>query len=54
MDTLHSARRAGLESGRELWDLQVDLVDFVCSRWREPDWGIWEVRWGPEQSSTRR
>ncbi|MDP9068738.1 MAG: glycoside hydrolase family 15 protein [Actinomycetota bacterium] len=48
MDTFHSARRAGLEPIPELWDLQVGLVDFVCERWTEPDWGIWEVRSGPE------
>ncbi len=48
MDTFHSARRAGLKPIPELWDLQVELVDFVCERWREPDWGIWEVRSGPE------
>ncbi len=48
MDTLHSARRAGLEPAAELWEVQVGIVDSVCAHWRDPDWGIWEVRSGPE------
>lgn len=44
MDALHSARRAGLHTGDDYWELQKVIVDFVCEHWQEPDEGIWEVR----------
>lgn len=31
------------DTGKEL----ADLADFVCTAWREPDRGIWEVRMAP-------
>lgn len=46
MDALYSARRAGLEENQQAWDLQREIVEFACSRWREPEEGIWEVRSG--------
>lgn len=46
MDTFHSAARAGVEPMPEAWELQRDIVDWVCDRWQEPDEGIWEVRSG--------
>lgn len=46
MDSFHSAARAGVEPMDEAWELQRDIVDFVCEHWREPDEGIWEVRSG--------
>jgi len=48
MDSFHVARNAGVEPMAEGWELQKDLVTFVCDRWTEPDEGIWEVRSGPE------
>ncbi|HWQ93323.1 MAG TPA: glycoside hydrolase family 15 protein, partial [Clostridia bacterium] len=30
----------------DLWKHLVGLVDWVCDHWREPDYGIWEVRGG--------
>lgn len=48
LDSFHSARRAGVDGGEKGWELQRQLVDFVCEKWREPDEGIWEVRSGPE------
>jgi GH15 family glucan-1,4-alpha-glucosidase len=46
LDSLYSARRAGIPQSDDAWRLQRELVRFVCDRWREPDEGIWEVRSG--------
>ncbi|MBA2426748.1 MAG: glycoside hydrolase family 15 protein [Actinobacteria bacterium] len=46
MDSFHSARRAGIETSSDAWDLEKDIIEFVCSNWGEPDEGIWEVRSG--------
>jgi GH15 family glucan-1,4-alpha-glucosidase len=51
MDALFQARLAGLGESREAWSLQVALANHVCSIWREPDHGLWEVR-GPPQHFT--
>ncbi len=44
MDSLHQARRIGLQPDRFAWELQRVLMDSLESRWTEPDEGIWEVR----------
>jgi GH15 family glucan-1,4-alpha-glucosidase len=44
MDALHQARKAGLESDKPAWDLQLALMRFVEDNWNTPDEGIWEVR----------
>ncbi len=44
IDSLHLARREGLEANDDAWRLQEGLVDIVCSSWTHPDDGIWEVR----------
>jgi GH15 family glucan-1,4-alpha-glucosidase len=44
MDLLHQARRIGLPPDEFSWNLQEQLMDFLESRWAEPDEGIWEVR----------
>ncbi|KAJ3066832.1 hypothetical protein HK102_007551 [Quaeritorhiza haematococci] len=51
MDSLHQARRLGLEADGDSWRLQRALMDFLESDWREPDEGIWEVR-GPRRQFT--
>ena len=44
MDTLHQARRIGIEEDGFAWALQKHLLDFLESGWKEPDEGIWEAR----------
>jgi GH15 family glucan-1,4-alpha-glucosidase len=51
MDTLHLARLSGLDPEPAAWSLQVALLEFLESRWKLPDDGIWEVR-GPQQHFT--
>jgi GH15 family glucan-1,4-alpha-glucosidase len=48
LDGLHLARRAGLHSTVDAWDLQRALLDFLEGSWDEPDNGLWEVR-GPRR-----
>ena len=51
MDTLHLARVSGLDPQPAAWSLQVALLEFLETRWKLPDDGIWEVR-GPQQHFT--
>ncbi|MFE7510775.1 glycoside hydrolase family 15 protein [Streptomyces sp. NPDC057540] len=51
MDSLHRAREAGIPSERHAWNLQLSLLGFLESTWREPDEGLWEVR-GPRRHFT--
>jgi GH15 family glucan-1,4-alpha-glucosidase len=51
MDTLHLGRHIGLESDEPAWDLQQALLEFLESKWRDPDEGIWEIR-GPRRHFT--
>jgi GH15 family glucan-1,4-alpha-glucosidase len=51
MDTLHLARRAGLEADPAAWALQKAMLRFLEQAWREADEGIWEVR-GPRRHFT--
>jgi GH15 family glucan-1,4-alpha-glucosidase len=51
MDALHLARQTGIPADEPSWDLQLALMDFLESNWREPDEGIWEVR-GPRRHFT--
>ncbi|MFB7544405.1 glycoside hydrolase family 15 protein [Streptomyces zaomyceticus] len=51
MDSLHRAREAGIPAERHAWNLQLSLLGFLESTWREPDEGLWEVR-GPRRHFT--
>jgi GH15 family glucan-1,4-alpha-glucosidase len=51
LDSLHVARRAGIEHDADSWSLQGALLDYLEDAWREPDEGIWEVR-GPRRHFT--
>jgi GH15 family glucan-1,4-alpha-glucosidase len=51
MDALHQARAQGIEPDPDAWRVQRELMDFLESRWREPDEGIWEIR-GPRRHFT--
>ena len=48
IDSFHTARRAGIDTTPEAWELECRIVDYVCNHWREPDDGIWEVRSGAQ------
>ncbi|MFE9447448.1 glycoside hydrolase family 15 protein [Streptomyces sp. NPDC006739] len=46
MDSLSLARTAGLSTRPHMWEIQTALMDWLSSRWRQPDEGLWEVRGG--------
>ncbi|MBB5933701.1 glycoside hydrolase family 15 protein [Streptomyces zagrosensis] len=48
IDSLALARSFGLQATATAWSLQCELLDFLESRWRDPDEGLWEVR-GPRR-----
>ncbi|MET9800068.1 glycoside hydrolase family 15 protein [Streptomyces sp. NPDC006368] len=48
IDSLYLAREAGLPSQAHAWNLQLSLLGFLESTWRQPDEGLWEVR-GPRR-----
>jgi GH15 family glucan-1,4-alpha-glucosidase len=48
LDSLFLARKRGLGDEAHAWNLQRALMDFLESKWREPDEGLWEVR-GPRR-----
>jgi GH15 family glucan-1,4-alpha-glucosidase len=39
--------RRGHAPSNDYWNFLIDLVDWVCTHWREPDHGIWEMRGEP-------
>jgi GH15 family glucan-1,4-alpha-glucosidase len=51
LDAMHTTRRSGIEPEQEAWNLQLALLDFLESSWRDPDEGIWEER-GPRRHFT--
>jgi GH15 family glucan-1,4-alpha-glucosidase len=51
MDTLHQARRTGVQTNERGWAIQSKMMDYLESKWKEPDEGIWEVR-GPRRHFT--
>ncbi|MFO1465660.1 MAG: glycoside hydrolase family 15 protein [Steroidobacteraceae bacterium] len=49
MDVLHLARRGRIAPCRAGWDVQCEALRHLGQIWREPDDGIWEVRYGRRQ-----
>jgi GH15 family glucan-1,4-alpha-glucosidase len=48
---LHLERRSSLAPDHGAWAVEASLLNFLESRWEEPDDGIWEVR-GPRRHFT--
>jgi GH15 family glucan-1,4-alpha-glucosidase len=51
MDAIYHSHLARLEISEADWRMQIQLLDFLESKWDEPDDGIWEVR-GPRRQFT--
>jgi GH15 family glucan-1,4-alpha-glucosidase len=49
MDSLWLTRASGLPAKPHMWSLQLALMNFLHTVWREPDEGLWEVRGGRRQ-----
>ena len=49
MDSAYRAHLAGIETSEIDWRLQAALMNFLETKWKEPDEGIWEVRSGRKQ-----
>jgi GH15 family glucan-1,4-alpha-glucosidase len=47
ISTVYDARVAGLPFSERAWAVEQHLVEWLESGWREPDYGIWEVRGEP-------
>lgn len=46
-DTLHQARRYGIDSDALAWAFQRAHTEWLAENWREPDQGLWEMRSEP-------
>ncbi|MEU6536280.1 glycoside hydrolase family 15 protein [Streptomyces sp. NPDC047000] len=46
MDSLWLARASGLRVKPHMWSMQLALMNFLETVWRQPDEGLWEVRGG--------
>jgi GH15 family glucan-1,4-alpha-glucosidase len=46
-DTLHQARRHGIDSDALGWPFQLAHTEWLEHAWREPDQGLWEMRGPP-------
>jgi GH15 family glucan-1,4-alpha-glucosidase len=51
MDAFHNARRIGIPPDPSAWAVQRQLMEYLESRWKDADDGIWEVR-GPQRHFT--
>jgi GH15 family glucan-1,4-alpha-glucosidase len=47
MDALYQARQGGLPSDEPAWAMQLKLLEHLATVWREPDYGMWEIRSEP-------
>jgi GH15 family glucan-1,4-alpha-glucosidase len=48
MDSIYVASRHGVSFGYDGWTRMVDILDWLCDHWDEPDEGVWETRGGPQ------
>jgi GH15 family glucan-1,4-alpha-glucosidase len=48
LDALYMQDKFGEPTSHDLWTTIVGTVDWVCANWQRPDYGIWEVRSGPQ------
>ncbi|MGI9120298.1 MAG: glycoside hydrolase family 15 protein [Acidimicrobiales bacterium] len=46
LDSLHQARKVGIDNKEPAWDLQRALLHNLERVWQQPDEGLWEVRSG--------
>jgi GH15 family glucan-1,4-alpha-glucosidase len=46
LNAMYYAHEAGMRNRESDWRLQMELMRFLESNWKEPDDGIWEVRGG--------
>ena len=51
MDSFHLSRAHEIDAIDDTWQLQRALLEFLETRWDQPDRGIWEIR-GPERHFT--
>jgi GH15 family glucan-1,4-alpha-glucosidase len=51
IDSLHLARRVGLEPSEDAWRIEREMMNYLENDWDQPDEGIWEVR-GPRRQFT--
>jgi GH15 family glucan-1,4-alpha-glucosidase len=54
MDALHQARQAGLPRNEPAWAMQRALLVHLEAVWREPDYGLWEIRSAPRHFTYSR
>lgn len=50
-DAFFLSARTDLDEQEQIWQLQTKLVQYLETKWREPDEGMWEVR-GPRRDFT--
>ena len=49
MDAIYLYDKYGQPISYDLWTNVVRCIDWVCTNWRQPDEGIWEVRGGRQE-----
>jgi len=49
MDSIYLYDKYGSPIGYDTWTNVVRLIEWVCTNWRRPDEGIWEVRGGQQE-----
>ncbi|MFG2054524.1 glycoside hydrolase family 15 protein [Micromonospora sp. NPDC048930] len=46
MNCLHLAEREGFRGSHEGWRSAIQMIDWLCEHWDQPEDGIWETRGG--------